>query len=138
MSGVPWDKAADHVRQERTVTGRVESATFAKETTSTPTYLNVGRPYPDERRFVAVIFGDDRGNFRRPPEATYEGKDIAVTGEITLVHDIPQVIVTIRTTSRSARSERRAREGPFEVQPGHRAVAHSGSDGCGRQSAPGG
>jgi endonuclease G len=71
----------------------VEGATFASSTRSQPTYLNVGKAFPEPDRFSVVIFGDDRPNFRRPPEDTYEGKEIAVAGEVSEFRGVPQVIV---------------------------------------------
>ena len=72
--------------------GKVVRAAFARETRSKPTYLDLGRPFPAKDRFGVVIFGDDRSNFRRPPEDTYEGKDIAVGGEIRSFRGVPQIV----------------------------------------------
>jgi hypothetical protein len=49
-------EAASHVGENATVCGVVASAKFAAGSRSQPTFLDMGRPYPNSA-FTAVIFG---------------------------------------------------------------------------------
>src|SRR5712692_5691208 len=53
------EEAASHVGESTTVCGLVASATHAARSRGAPTFLNLGKPYPDQI-FTAVIWGDDR------------------------------------------------------------------------------
>jgi hypothetical protein len=53
------EDAAHHVGETATVCGVVASAKFDAGLQSQPTFLDFGKPYPDQV-FTAVIFGDDR------------------------------------------------------------------------------
>ena len=57
-------------------------ATFAQTTNGQPTYLDLGRTYPDPARFSVLIWGNQRANFPSEPETLYRGKTICVTGKI--------------------------------------------------------
>jgi hypothetical protein len=89
---VPWDQAEQFVDENAVVRGPVISTTYASETEGSPTYLNIGRDYPDKERFVVVIFGDDRENFRGQPEDTYGGKEVAIEGEVSSYNGSPEII----------------------------------------------
>ena len=54
------------------------------------TFLNLGRPYPDQALTV-VIGADDRDSFPGPPERAYEGRQVCVTGRIELYRGQPQI-----------------------------------------------
>lgn len=79
---VDWTEAGRYVGENRTVCGPVAGARFAKDSRGQPTFLNVGEDYPSPKRFVVLIWGDDRPNFPFEPESYYEGKTICATGEI--------------------------------------------------------
>ena len=85
------DEAARHVGENATVCGLVASATYASGLNAQPTFLNLGKPYPDQI-FTAVIFGRDRGKFGTPE--TRRGKQICVTGEIRLYRGKPEITLT--------------------------------------------
>lgn len=89
---VPWDQADQLVGGDATIRGPVVSTALASDTEGSPTYLNIGRDYPDKDRFVVVIFGEDRDNFRGQPEDTYEGKEVAVEGEVSSFNGSPEII----------------------------------------------
>ena len=71
---VPWDEADAYLGESVTVEGRVVSTFYADTESGEPTFLNVGRDYPDPGRFTVVIWGDDRSAFPDAPEYLYEGK----------------------------------------------------------------
>ena len=79
---VPWDKAKDHIGERTTVSGPVVDTHWASGSNGKPTFLNIGKPYPDPDRFTVVIWIDNRGNFPQAPEVYYLGKTICVTGLI--------------------------------------------------------
>jgi hypothetical protein len=56
------DDAATQVGQKATVCGLVASTKFDAHLRSQPTFLDFGKPYPDQM-FTAVIFGANRAKF---------------------------------------------------------------------------
>jgi DNA/RNA endonuclease YhcR with UshA esterase domain len=85
------EDAAGHVGETATVCGIVASVKFAPSSPAQPTFLDLGKPYPDPA-FTAVIFGDDRAKFGTP-EKSLQGKRICVTGGIRLYHGKPEIIL---------------------------------------------
>lgn len=79
---ISWSDAGRFVNQSKTVCGPVVRATFGQTTNGQPTYLDLGRAYPDPARFSVLIWGSQRANFPSPPENLYQGKTICVTGKI--------------------------------------------------------
>jgi DNA/RNA endonuclease YhcR with UshA esterase domain len=55
--------------------------------------LDLDRPYPNQTCAV-VIPASVRPRFKDPPETTFMGKNICVTGFITASRGKPQVIIT--------------------------------------------
>jgi DNA/RNA endonuclease YhcR with UshA esterase domain len=85
------EDAAHHLGETATVCGMVASAKFAAGSRSQPTFLDLGKPYPNEP-FTAVIFGGDRPKFGAP-ETSLNGKRICVTGQIQDYRGRPEIIV---------------------------------------------
>jgi hypothetical protein len=79
---ISWNEAGNFVNQSKTVCGPVVRTTFAQTTNGQPTYLDLGRAYPDPSRFSVLIWGNQRANFPSAPETLYRGKSICVTGKI--------------------------------------------------------
>jgi micrococcal nuclease len=90
---ISWDKAKNHIGERTTVCGPVVSATWASGSKGKPTFLNIGKPYPDPDRFTVIIWEQYRSNFPQPPEAYYRGKTICVTGLIIPYKGIPEIEV---------------------------------------------
>lgn len=82
-SAIAWNEALDHVGEQATVRGPVKGATYANRTKGKPTFIDLGRAYPDPAAFTVLIWGDDRARFSIAPEKAYTGKTICVTGLIT-------------------------------------------------------
>lgn len=89
---LPAAEAARHVGERATVCGEVASTRYAPSVDGEPTFLNLGRPYPDQV-FTALIWGDDRPRFDRPPEEHFRDRRICVTGTIRSHRGTPQIIV---------------------------------------------
>jgi micrococcal nuclease len=90
---VDWSKASQYVGKTKTVEGPVLGAHIATKTRGQPTFLNVGRDYPDPARFTVLIWGSDRSKFPKPPETMYVGHTIRVKGEIVLYKGAPEIVV---------------------------------------------
>jgi DNA/RNA endonuclease YhcR with UshA esterase domain len=93
-NAIDWSKAADNIGKQGTVRGPVVRATYASSSNGKPTFIDLGKPYPDPGRFNVVIWGSDRTNFPTPPENAYTGKTICVTGLIATYRGVPQIIVS--------------------------------------------
>lgn len=89
-----WDEANAFAGQTATVCGQVMGARFSQNSNGKPTFLNLGKDYPDPTRFVVLIWGDDRKKFASPPEEAFLQRVICVTGEIRLYHDTAEIIVS--------------------------------------------
>jgi hypothetical protein len=85
------EEAASHVGENATVCGLVVSATYAAQAPTAPTFLDLGKPYPNQI-FTAVIFGSDRAKFGEPDISLRE-KQVCVTGEIVLFQGKPEIIL---------------------------------------------
>ena len=92
-SAISWDEAKYHIGERTTVYGAVVDTHWASGSKGKPTFLNIGKPYPDPDRFTVVIWVDYRANFPQAPEVYYLGKTIYVTGLITEYNGIPQIEV---------------------------------------------
>lgn len=91
VSGISWGDAKNHIGERATVCGPVVDTHWASGSKGKPTFLNIGKPYPDSGRFVVVIWIDYRASFPQPPEGYYLGKTICVTGLIEEYQGIPQI-----------------------------------------------
>ncbi len=87
---IPAAEAGQHIGEHATVCGVVASSRYLSSSRSKPTFLNLGKPYPNED-FTVVIWPDDRPKFGHPEE-TYLHKNICVSGEITSYKGKAQII----------------------------------------------
>ena len=85
------EEASRHINENATVCGLVASANYAVQAPTAPTFLNFGKPYPDQS-FTAVIFESDRSKFGEP-EILMREKQVCVTGAIFLFEGKPAMIV---------------------------------------------
>jgi hypothetical protein len=83
-------EAKNHIGEHATVCGHVASTRYATKSKGQPTFLNLGKPYPDQI-FTILIWGDDRPKFGEP-ETKYRDKDVCVTGTITEYRGTPEVV----------------------------------------------
>src|SRR5262249_37272393 len=63
---VSWQQARTVVGRVTTIVGPVASTKYAASSNGSPTFLNLGVPYPDSRRVQVVIWIEDRAAFGRP------------------------------------------------------------------------
>ena len=85
------EEAGGHLGEVATVCGIVASATYAADAPMAPTFLDLGKPYPNQI-FTAVIFGNDRSKFGMP-ETSMRDKNVCITGEIFLYQGNPETIL---------------------------------------------
>ncbi len=85
------EEAETHVGKNATVCGLVASARYASRSNGEPTFLNLGKPYPNQD-FTAVIFGSDRTKFGAP-EVSLLGKQVCVTGDIRIYRGKPEIML---------------------------------------------
>lgn len=90
---VSWDQALNYVGQEITVIGPVMSTAWATTSRGQPTFLNLGRAYPDPERFTVLLWIDARFRFDQPPEETYADKTICVTGVVEIYEGGGEIVV---------------------------------------------
>jgi micrococcal nuclease len=86
------EEAGRHLGETATVCGTVASARFSSRSASQPTFLNLGRPYPDQV-FTIVIFGRDRGKFGTP-ESSLLRKRVCASGTITQYRGRAEMVVS--------------------------------------------
>ncbi len=91
--GVSWSEAKNYIGKTVKICGIVTSTHWASASKGKPSFLNMGKPYPDPARFTIIIWGSNRDKFAQPPETLYEGKTICVTGFITLYNGMTEVEV---------------------------------------------
>lgn len=97
-------EAAARIGDRALVCGRVASATYAAAIGGRPTYLNFGRPYPNQD-FTVVIWGRHRAKFGRP-EAYYLDREICVAGRIQAHEGTPRIEATEPIQIEACRSGR--------------------------------
>jgi hypothetical protein len=85
------EEAASYVGKNATVCGLIASGDYAAGTPAQPTFLDFGKPYPNEA-FSAFILGNDRPKFGTP-EVSLRAKYVCVTGEIFLYAGKPHIIL---------------------------------------------
>ncbi len=92
--GISWEQAKNHIGETATVYGPVVGVKWATSSKGQPTFLNIGRNYPDPARFTVLIWGDDRANFPSAPETFYAGKTVSATGLIQSYQGAAEIIVS--------------------------------------------
>lgn len=88
---IAWNDAASYAGEQRTVRGPVVDTTYAESSQGQPTFLNLGRAYPDPDRFTVVIWRDTRTSFDQRPEFMFAGQEVCVTGEIQMYEGSPEI-----------------------------------------------
>jgi hypothetical protein len=90
-NAVPWHQAADVEGDRTTVRGPVVDTRYAANINGQPTFLNVGREFPDPERFTVVIWGDVRTQFSDAPDDLFGGREICVAGDVQIYEGSPQI-----------------------------------------------
>jgi len=88
---VSLDSVQFYVGKTITVCSKVQG-TFVTKGDKKTTYINFGKPYPNNT-FTAVIFPSDSANFKYIPSEYLKAKYVCITGKVELYKDKPQMIV---------------------------------------------
>jgi hypothetical protein len=86
------EAALTHVGESATVCGMVASARYAAKSKGSPTFLNLGKPYP-QHVFTAIIWGRRRSHFSYKPEEL-QGRSVCITGTVTVHKGIAEMEVS--------------------------------------------
>lgn len=90
---ISWEQAGSHVGETLVVCGPVVDGRYAAKSNGKPTFLNLGKKYPDPGRFTVIIWGDARDQFSSPPEELYLNHTICVSGEIEAYNGLVEIVV---------------------------------------------
>lgn len=85
-----WQRARAFIGHVATLRGHVASTKYAAYSNGSPTFLNIGRPYPNEGLSV-VIWLENRGAFGRP-EVRYRRHTICVRGLVRRYDGVPEIV----------------------------------------------
>ena len=85
-------EAKNHIGQQATVCGKVASTRYASTSRGKPTFLNLGKPYPNQV-FTILIWGENREKFGTPEEK-YRDQQVCVTGNITEYRGAPEIVAS--------------------------------------------
>lgn len=88
---VSLDSIKFYVGKTITVCSKVQS-TFVTKGDKKTTYINFGKPYPNNT-FTAVIFSNDSANFKYIPSKYLKEKNVCITGKVELYKGKPQIIM---------------------------------------------
>jgi exonuclease VII large subunit len=88
---IKLDEISRHTGDSIVVCGKVAGMRYFENSRNQPTFLNMGADFPNQQVTV-VIWGDMRKQFAESLEAL-KGKDICITGRITLYKDRPQIVI---------------------------------------------
>lgn len=91
---ISWTEAAQHVGETVTICGPVADTEYAETSEGSPTFIDLGAPYPDKSRVTIVVWGKDRESFPYPPETIPVGWTVYVTGEVYLYDGVCNIEVT--------------------------------------------
>lgn len=82
QGAISWTDARAWVGTQTTVCGDVVDGMTARDSKGSPTFLNIGVPYPQTSGVTVLIWGENLGNFPSDPVGTYLGQSICVKGEL--------------------------------------------------------
>ena len=97
-TGLEWTEARGFVGQQGTFVGEVVGVTYVERSTSQPTFIHIGRPFPDPSRLTVVVWGRDRSRFPQRPDVAYSaGQELCITGEVSLFDGAVQIEINSPT-----------------------------------------
>lgn len=92
--GVGVAKARASVGHPVRVKGRIASVYYARTSSGSPTFIDLGFAYPDRRRLTLVIWREDRGNFPSAPERMFRrGSLVCAQGVVSRYRGAAQIEV---------------------------------------------
>lgn len=89
---ISWKNALDHVGEEVTIKGKVVNVFQSTSSSGSPTFINIGRDYPNENRVTALIWEENLSNFDDPN--MYLDEVVYVTGIVSVYDGSAQIELT--------------------------------------------
>jgi hypothetical protein len=86
------DDAPKHVGEQVKVCGKIFGGRFFETSTNAPTLLNMGAAFPASPLTI-MITKEVRAKMGNAPEIELKGKNVCVSGTITLHKEKPEIIV---------------------------------------------
>lgn len=86
------EEVKNNVGKTVTVLGKVVDGRYLSTSGKQPTLLNIDKAFPNQI-FTVVIYGENRKAFGYKPEEVLLGKNIFVTGKVTMYNGKPQLEV---------------------------------------------
>lgn len=86
---IAWKKAYGHVGETVTIKGTVKGIFQSTGSNGSPTFINIGRDYPENGRVTVVVWEENLPNFDNL--YAYEGEKVYVTGEIYMYDGVAQI-----------------------------------------------
>ncbi len=91
-NSIPLDRLTAYAGKQVRTCGQVFRVRYLTTFANTPTYINIGAPYP-ESPLTLILWQNVRDNLSYVPEEKLDGKTICVTGTITLYKGKAQMVV---------------------------------------------
>lgn len=91
---VLWSEAVKLAGATGLVCGDITGANRAETSAGTPTYIDLGKRFPDKTRVSIVIWGDDLENFETDPKEEYRRGSLCVSGKVERVEGVLQIEVS--------------------------------------------
>ncbi len=88
---VSWRDAHRVAGRHATVRGPVIETYLAEGSSGSPTFLDLGRSYPNAGRVTVIIWSQDRAAFGGAPELRFRDKTVCVTGNVYLENGVPRI-----------------------------------------------
>lgn len=89
---IPLENVSKHIGDSVAVCGKMSGGRFLEIAKNTPTFLNLGQPFPNHSLTI-VIWNDVRKQFETAPEVLFKDKEVCVTGRIELFREKPQIVL---------------------------------------------
>lgn len=76
-----------------TVRGPVAGTSYRPDVSGAPTFINLGKDFPDASRFTVIVWGEARSKFADPPESLYSDVGLCVRGRVADYRGVPEIEV---------------------------------------------
>ncbi len=88
---ISWKKAKNHIGEKVTIKGPVKGVFQSTQSNGSPTFINIGKDYPENGRMTVVIWEENISKF---DTYSYSGETVYVTGEVYMYDGNPQIEVS--------------------------------------------
>ena len=87
-----WSQARARVGRVVKLKARVAGALYAASSNGQPTFIDLGRRYPNPGRLTLLIWGRSRVNFPTAPERMFRGgTTVCARGRVSLYRGVPEI-----------------------------------------------